>query len=58
MQLLRAGKFEESAKEYLNATEYRESVKNKTGIAKRMENLANAIKTESLRKAKTQVPSI
>jgi GH24 family phage-related lysozyme (muramidase) len=57
MQLLRAGKFEESAKEYLNATEYRESVKNKTGIAKRMENLANAIKTESLRKAKTQVPS-
>ena len=46
MKLLRAGKYEEAAKEYLNAREYRESLKQKTGIAPRMEKLANAIKRE------------
>ena len=57
LKLLNAGKFDDAAKEYLNAKEYRESVKNKTGIAKRMENLTNAIKMEGQRRAKIQAAS-
>jgi GH24 family phage-related lysozyme (muramidase) len=57
MEHLRAGKYEDAAKEYLNAREYRESVKQKSGIAPRMENLAAAIRTEGQRRAKTQAAS-
>ena len=57
LKLLNAGKFDDAAKEYLNAKEYRESVKNKTGIAKRMDNLANAIKMEGQRRAKARAAS-
>jgi GH24 family phage-related lysozyme (muramidase) len=57
LALLNAGEFDAAAKEYLNAKEYRESVKNKTGIAKRMDNLANAIKMEGQRRAKARAAS-
>jgi len=57
MEYLRAGKYEDAAKEYLNAKEYRESVKQKSGIAPRMEKLASAIRTEGQRKAKAQAAS-
>ena len=54
MQHLRAGKYEDAANEYLNADEYRKSKAQKTGIAGRMENLANAIKKEGQRRAQSQ----
>ncbi len=57
MEHLRAGRFEDAAKEYTNAKEYRESVRDKTGIAKRMDNLVNAIRMEGQRRAKTQAAS-
>jgi GH24 family phage-related lysozyme (muramidase) len=57
MQHLRAGKFEEAAQEYLNAKDYRESVRDETGIAKRMKNLSDAIRMEGQRRAKSQAAS-
>jgi hypothetical protein len=57
MEHLRAGRFEDASKEYLNAKEYRESVRDETGIAKRMENLSNAIKMEGQRRAKARAAS-
>jgi len=52
VNLLNQGNFGGAANEYLNSREYRESKANKTGIAKRMENLANALKTEATRQNK------
>lgn len=49
MSLLNQGKFEEAAGEFINAKEYRESIKQKTGIYKRMDALANALKKEAAR---------
>ncbi len=46
MKLLRAGDFEGAATEFLNADEYNKSVQQKTGIAKRMKNLADAMRRE------------
>lgn len=54
MEHLRAGRYEEAAKEYLNAKEYREAKAKKLGTAKRMENLATAIRTEGSRIAQSQ----
>lgn len=54
MEHLRAGRYEEAAKEYLNADEYRKSKAKGTGIAGRMENLANAIRREAHRRAQSQ----
>lgn len=54
MQHLRAGKYEDAAKEYLNADEYREAKAKKLGTAKRMENLANAIRKEGQRRSQAQ----
>ena len=51
---LRAGRFEEAAKEYLNADEYRKSKAEKTGIAGRMDNFANALRKEAARRAQSQ----
>ena len=45
--LLNQGKYEEAANEYVNSKEYRESVKQKTGIHKRYDALANALKKEA-----------
>ena len=49
VSLLNQGKFEEAAGEFINAKEYRESVKQKSGIYKRMDALANALKKEAVR---------
>jgi GH24 family phage-related lysozyme (muramidase) len=49
VSLLNQGKFEEAAGEFINAKEYRESVKQKSGIYKRMDALADAIKKEGAR---------
>jgi hypothetical protein len=57
MQHLRAGKFEDAAQEYLNAKDYRESVRDETGIAERMKNLSDAIRMEGQRRAKSQAAS-
>jgi GH24 family phage-related lysozyme (muramidase) len=54
MQHLRAGKYEDAANEYLNASEYREAKAKKLGTAKRMENLANAIRKEGQRRSQAQ----
>lgn len=55
---LNAGKFDEAAKEYLNAKEYRDSVAQKTGIAPRMKALSDAIKTEQARRQERQKSSL
>ena len=57
MQHLRAGRFEDAAQEYLNAKDYRESVRDETGIANRMKNLSDAIRREGQRRAKSQAAS-
>jgi GH24 family phage-related lysozyme (muramidase) len=57
VEKLNKGDYEGAATEYLNAKEYRDSVKNKTGIANRMQNLANAIRTEPERQKKRQQSS-
>lgn len=49
LQKLNQGDFEGAATEYLNAKDYRESVRDKTGIAPRMKALSDAIRTESTR---------
>lgn len=54
MEHLRAGRYEEAAQEYLNADEYRKSKAKGTGIAARMENLANAIRREAQRSNRQQ----
>ena len=51
---LNAGDFSGAAIEFLNAKDYRESVAQKTGIAKRMENLANAMKAEPEKQKKVK----
>ena len=57
VEKLNKGDYEGAATEYLNAKEYKDSVKNKTGIANRMQNLANAIRTEPERQKKRQQSS-
>ena len=53
VKLINQGNLEQAANEFLNAKDYRDSVKEKTGIAGRMENLSKALKKEaSLRKQK------
>ena len=47
VKMLNSGDFEGAANEYLNADEYRTSIKQKTGIAPRMKALSDAIRTES-----------
>jgi len=54
MQHLRAGKYEDAANEYLNASEYRDAKAKKLGTAKRMENLSNAIRKEGQRRSQVQ----
>lgn len=53
VQMINSGDFYGASNEYLNAKDYRESVKQKTGIAQRMKNLSDVLKTESSRR-KTQ----
>ena len=55
---LSAGDFSGAATEYLNAKDYRESIRDKTGIAPRMQKLADAIKTEPERQKKRQQSSL
>lgn len=45
-KLLKQGNFKQAAKEYLNSNEYRNSLKNKTGIALRMIRNAKAMEAE------------
>jgi GH24 family phage-related lysozyme (muramidase) len=52
LKLINRGDLSGAANEYLNAKEYRESKLNKTGIAARMDNLANALRTEAARQNK------
>jgi len=52
LKKLNAGDFAGASTEYLNAKDYRESVKDKTGIAPRMQKLADAIRTEPERQKK------
>ena len=54
---LNSGDFEGAADEYLNAKDYRNSVRDKTGIAGRMKNLSDAIRTEPLRQKQRRSPS-
>lgn len=48
---IREGKFAEAAKEFLDNDEYREAKKAKSGVAERMESLANLLKEEAKKKA-------
>jgi len=63
ISLLNQGKYNEAANEYLNSTEYREAKGTKDtkpknpGLAPRMENLANAIRTEVQRRKERQQSS-
>jgi GH24 family phage-related lysozyme (muramidase) len=57
LKKLSAGDFSGASTEYLNAKDYRESVRDKTGIAPRMQKLADAIKTEPERQKKRQQSS-
>ncbi len=50
IRLINEGKFEEAAIEFLNNDEYKAAVKSGSGVAKRMEDVANAIKMESKQK--------
>ena len=49
---LNAGNFAEAGKEFLNASDYRKSVKEKTGIAARMKALSDAMVSEPTRQKK------
>jgi GH24 family phage-related lysozyme (muramidase) len=49
---LNAGNFAEAGKEFLNASDYRKSVKEKTGIAARMKALSDAMMSEPTRQKK------
>jgi uncharacterized protein with von Willebrand factor type A (vWA) domain len=57
LKKLSAGDFAGASTEYLNAKDYRESVKDKTGIAPRMQKLADAIRTEPERQKKRKQSS-
>ena len=57
LKKLSAGDFSGAATEYLNAKDYRDSVRDKTGIAPRMQKLADAIKMEPERQKKRQQSS-
>jgi GH24 family phage-related lysozyme (muramidase) len=57
LKKLSAGDFSGASTEYLNAKDYRESVRDKTGIAPRMKKLADAIRTEPERQKKRQQSS-
>lgn len=60
LKLMNAGDFVGAANEYLDSKEYRESKEEKAkspGIAKRYENLSNALKTEVARRQKRQQSS-
>lgn len=46
VRLLNAGDYAGASKEYLDADDYRNAVRDKTGIATRMENLSKAMATE------------
>jgi hypothetical protein len=50
IKLINEGKFKEASIEFLNNAEYKAAVKSGSGVAKRMEDVANAIKMEALRK--------
>jgi hypothetical protein len=56
IKLINQGNFEKAASAFLDADEYKKSKIDKTGIAARMDNLSNMLKTESGRK-KPQQPS-
>jgi hypothetical protein len=47
VKMLNAGDLTGAASEFLDAEDYRESIRDKTGIATRMENLSNAMKEEA-----------
>lgn len=51
MQNIREGKFAEAAKEFLDNEEYRQAKKSGSGVATRMEGLANLLKEEAKKKA-------
>ena len=51
LQNIREGKFAEAAKEFLDNDEYRDAKKTSSGVAKRMESLANLLKEEAKKKA-------
>ena len=60
VELINQNKFDEAATEYINASEYREAKKEKSknrGIGIRMDNLANALKTEVQRRKERQQSS-
>ena len=57
LKKLSAGDFAGASTEYLNAKDYKESVRDKTGIAPRMQKLADAIRTEPERQKKRQQSS-
>jgi hypothetical protein len=46
-ELINAGKFEKAAEEFLNNAEYRAAVKSGSGVAKRMEAVAKALRNEA-----------
>ena len=50
IRLINEGKFKEASIEFLNNAEYKAAVKSGSGVAKRMEDVANAIKMEALKK--------
>jgi len=50
IRLINEGKFKEASVEFLNNAEYKAAVKSGSGVAKRMEDVANAIKMEALKK--------
>jgi GH24 family phage-related lysozyme (muramidase) len=57
LKKLSAGDYSGASTEYLNAKDYRESIKDRTGIAPRMQKLADAIRTEPERQKKRQQSS-
>lgn len=58
LKKLSAGDFSGASTEYLNAKDYRDSVRDKTGIALRMQKLADAIRMEPERQKKRQQSSL
>lgn len=57
LKKLNAGDYSGASTEYIDAKDYRESVRDKTGIAPRMQRLADAIRTEPERQKKRQQSS-
>lgn len=56
-KLIREGKYEAAAKEFLDNDEYREAKKSGSGVAKRMEKLAAALRAEASKKPDQKLPS-